>query len=442
MSTSSGTAERHGRALARNTFYNLLGQVIPLLVGVVAIPVATRYLGAARFGLLALIWAMMGYAVALDLGLGRATTKYVAEYLSLGRLAQLRQVAGLTAASQTGLGVIAGVALGLASGWLTRVLGIPPALHHEARAALIALAVSIPFVALSASLRGVLEGAQRFDLANLVRAPMAVVGFAVPAVAGALGATLPTIVLLLLGARLAACWALAVAIGRSLPEFRWEFRPSWVALRPLLAYGGWVSVSNVVSPLLGYLERFLLASLAGVAAVAYYAAPFEAVTRLLIVPASLAGALFPLVSATTARAERGGASERLVGRALIYLLPTLALPAGIVALFSSPLLRLWLGGAYAANGSAALAIVAAGVIVNGLAFLPSAYLYGRGRPDLPAIFHMVELPAYAAAAWLLIKSYGVAGAALAWSLRVTVDAGLLGAAMWWVGRPVRVRAIA
>ena len=442
MTTSSRTAEPHGRALARNTLYNLLGQVIPLLVGLVAIPIATRYLGAARFGLLAIIWAVLGSAVALDLGLGRATTKYVAEYLSLGKHAELRRVAGLTVASQTALGLTGGVVLALASGWLTRFLSIPAGLHHEAHLALLALAASVPFVVLSASLRGILEGAQRFDLGNLVRAPLAVVGFAVPAVAAPLGVTLGTIVLLLLAARIAACWALAVAIRRSLPEFRWEFRPSWAVLRPLLAFGGWVSVSNAIAPLLSYLERFLLASLAGVAAVAYYAAPFEAVTRLQIMPASLAGALFPLVSASGAQSGAGRESERLVGRAFRYLLPALALPTGLAALFAHPLLSVWLGGAYAANGSAALAILAAGVLVNGLAHLPSAYLLAKGRPDLPAMFHLIELPLYAAAAWVLIGAHGVAGAALAWTLRVTLDAVLLAGAMWWVSHPVRLRDLA
>jgi len=442
MSTSSSTAERGGRVLARNTLYNVLGQVIPLLVGLVAIPITTHHLGDARFGLLALIWAMLGSAVALDLGLGRATTKYVAEYLSLGQHAELRRVAGLTVASQTGLGVIGGVLLGLASGWLTHALGVSAELHDEARSALIALAASIPFVVLSASLRGILEGAQRFDLSNLIRAPLAVAGFAVPAIAAPLGASLATIVLVLLGVRVAACWATAVAVRRSLPEFRWEFRPSWAALRPLLAYGGWVSVSNAIAPLLGYLERFLLASLAGVAAVAYYAAPYEAITRLLLVPASLAGALFPLVSASVARTEPGRRPEQLVGRAFLYLLPALALPTGFVAIFATPLLRVWLGDAYAVTGAAALAILAAGVLVNGLAHLPHTYLLARGRPDLPAMFHLIELPLYAVSAWLLIEAHGVAGAASAWTLRVTLDAVLLGAAMWWVGRPARARAFA
>jgi O-antigen/teichoic acid export membrane protein len=442
MTTSSSTAEPGGRALARNTLYNLLGQAIPLLVGVVAIPVATRYLGAARFGLLALIWAILGYAVALDFGLGRATTKYVAEFLSLGKLAELRRAASLTVASQTGLGVVAGLVLALASGWLTRTLGIPAGLRHEAQNAFRALALSVPFVALSASLRGVLEGAQRFDKANLVRGPLAVAGFAVPAIAAPLGASLTTIVLVLLGFRLLACWALAVAIRRSVPAFRWDFRPSWQVLRPLLAYGGWVSVSNAISPLLTYVERFFLASLAGVAAVAYYAAPFEAITRLLIVPGSLSGALLPFVSASSARSRPGRGSERMVGRALLYLLPALALPAGLVALLAHPLLRLWLGDVYAARGAVALTILAAGVVINGAAHLPSAYLYARGRPDLPALLHLLELPAYAFAAWTLIEAHGIAGAALAWTLRVTVDAGLLGAAMWWVARPARARVIA
>jgi O-antigen/teichoic acid export membrane protein len=442
MTTSSNTAERGGRALARNTIYNLLGQVLPLLVGIVAIPVTAHYLGAARFGLLALIWSILGYAVAFDFGLGRATTKFVAEYLSLGRHAELRRVAGLTVASQTGLGVVAGTFLALAGGWLTRVLGIPAGIEREARTALLALAMSVPFVALSASLRGVLEGAQRFDVSNLVRGPLAVAGFAVPAIVAPLGGSLTVIVLVLLGFRLAACWVLAVAIGRSLPGFRWEFRPSWKTLRPLLAYGGWVSVSNAVSPVLTYLERFLLASLAGVAAVAYYAAPFEAITRLLIVPASLAGALFPLVSADTARPRPGRGSERLVGRALLFLLPALVIPAGLVAVLARPVLRIWLGPVYAANGASALTILATGVVVCGVAHLPSAYLYARGRPDLPALFHLLELPAYAVAAWLLIAAHGIAGAALAWTLRVTLDAVLLGAAMWWVARPAPVRALA
>src|SRR5258707_13937180 len=66
-----------------------------------SIPIITRALGDVRFGLLALMWAIIGYFSTLDLGLGRATTRFVAEALGRGDARRAREVAGFTAAGQT-----------------------------------------------------------------------------------------------------------------------------------------------------------------------------------------------------------------------------------------------------------------------------------------------------------------------------------------------------
>lgn len=63
---------------------NLIGQALPLLVAVVAMPFVARGLETERFGLLSLAWAVMGYFTVFDLGLGRATTKHLAEALGTG----------------------------------------------------------------------------------------------------------------------------------------------------------------------------------------------------------------------------------------------------------------------------------------------------------------------------------------------------------------------
>ena len=424
-----------GRQLARNALYNVLGQGLPLLVGLAALPVTLRALGDARFGLLGLAWAILGYVGALDLGLGRATTKYVAEYLAAGNEQRLSTVGTLAVASQTALGVLGGVLFALVTPILADVLiRVSPALRAEARGMLFALALSVPFVVLAASLRAMLEAAQRFDLVNLIRTPTSAAVLIVPAIAASLGVTLPVIVLLLVGVRIVSCIANVIAIRRAIPRFHWTLSLRWETLRPLLAYGGWVSVSNVISPLLVYLERFLLAALAGVAAVGYYTVPSEVVMRLLIVPASLAGALFPALSATNAAAstEAGSHTENLLGRPLRFLLLILAPIVTALIVYAGPLLRIWLGEDYAARSATAFAVLAAGVLINGLAHLPYTYLLGRGRPDLPAKFHLLELPLYAVAGWLLIRAFGVTGAALAWTLRVTVDTVLLIAAVWRV----------
>jgi O-antigen/teichoic acid export membrane protein len=68
-----------GRLLARNTIWNLLGQLLPMAVGVVAIPPLVRSLGVDRFGVLSLAWIVIGYFSLFDLGMGRALTKLVAD---------------------------------------------------------------------------------------------------------------------------------------------------------------------------------------------------------------------------------------------------------------------------------------------------------------------------------------------------------------------------
>jgi O-antigen/teichoic acid export membrane protein len=278
---------------------------------------------------------------------------------------------------------------------------------------------------LGASLRAMLEAAQRFDIVNLIRTPASVAVLVIPAIAAPLGAGLPLIVLLLVLVRLAAAIASLAVIDRVIPEFRWRLHLSWPALRPLLGYGAWVTVSNIVGPLLVYLERFMLAALAGVAAVGYYTAPAEAAMRLLIIPAGLASALFPAVSSA-----RTASTSRFVARPLRVLLLTLGPVVLVIALAAGPLLQRWLGADYAAHSAAALAILAIGVLINGLTHVPYAYLLGRGRPDLPAKFHLIELPLYVGMAWVLIGRFGITGAALAWTLRVSVDAALLAAAVW------------
>src|SRR5215472_10790399 len=73
-----------GRVLARNSVWNLIGFVVPMLVAVFCIPILIRGLGKERFGVLTLAWALIGYASLFDLGLGRALTQFAARKLGLG----------------------------------------------------------------------------------------------------------------------------------------------------------------------------------------------------------------------------------------------------------------------------------------------------------------------------------------------------------------------
>ncbi len=81
MQTANNTHLTSGRLLARNAVWNLIGNGAPMVVAVFCIPILIRGLGKDQFGVLALAWALIGYASLFDLGLGRAArAEYEAKY--------------------------------------------------------------------------------------------------------------------------------------------------------------------------------------------------------------------------------------------------------------------------------------------------------------------------------------------------------------------------
>jgi len=195
----------------------------------------------------------------------------------------------------------------------------------------------------------------------------------------------------------------------------------------LLGFGGWITISSVVGPLLVYVDRFALGILMTMTAVAYYAAPYEIVTRLLIVPISLAGTLFPAFSG---RYQGGSISalEILVASSMKYLLLVLAPLVVVLLAFSGEILRLWLGPDFASQSALALGILSVGLLANSVAQVPFALIQGLGRPDLTAKIHLAEVPIQVALAWALVSRWGITGAAVAWTARTTLDAMLLSVA--------------
>jgi len=84
-----------GRFLARNVIWNLIGNGAPMFVAVFSIPILIHGLGKDRFGVLALAWALIGYASLFDLGLGRALTQLVARKWAPGRITKSPRWCGL-----------------------------------------------------------------------------------------------------------------------------------------------------------------------------------------------------------------------------------------------------------------------------------------------------------------------------------------------------------
>jgi hypothetical protein len=60
-------------SIRKNTIINLTGAVIPILVMLVTVPLYLKILGDIRYGVLALVWLLLGYFSFLEMGLGETT---------------------------------------------------------------------------------------------------------------------------------------------------------------------------------------------------------------------------------------------------------------------------------------------------------------------------------------------------------------------------------
>jgi O-antigen/teichoic acid export membrane protein len=413
-------------ALVRNTLLNLIGQALPLAVAVVCLPFVVGGLGPERFGVLALCWTVVGYFGAFDLGLGRASTRYVADALARERPDEVRSILGSALAVQGALGAAGGLAIALATpGLVTHVFDLAPAVRQEAQMAFLILALALPIVMTSGSLRGALQAAQRFDLVNMIAVPSSAGNYLLPAIGALAGWTLPTIVALLVATKAAAVvalWRLARAYCPGLAGGRLAFGGH--RLRELVRFGSWITVSSAMTPIVNQAERFLIPALLSVGALTFYVVPYEAVSRGAILPASMAMTLFPAFSYLSGRDSP--VPTELVSRPLKYLIIVTIPTFTFVAVFARPLLTAWMGRPFAAAATLPLQLLAAAFCIGAFAPILKATIQGLGRADVKAKLDVANAALFLALLVASIPTLGLAGAAAAkLVIRFTNVAGMV-----------------
>lgn len=411
-------------SLLSSSALSLATSVLPLLVAVVALPVLTRQLGTERLGLLSLAWAWLGYATLLDLGLGRALTRLVAASdTAAPGSGSVRGAVATAHRTLALLGAVVGMTGACLAPWyVTHVLSVTASLRTDAIASAIVFALTVPAITGASVPRAVLEATQQFRRVNLIRLPVGVGTFAVPLLLLPFTVSLTAIASILAAIRVWAWWRYSVHADTQLPRTGHD-APSRAHLRPLLKAGAWMTVSNVLSPLMTVADRFLIGSLVSVSAVALYAVPWEAVTKLWVVPGALTMVLFPAAARASTMTPETLAPLHAIGVRIVTLI---VVPAcAIAALLASPALRFFGGAQYLGESVLVLRILAVGVAANCIATIPFTLLQATGRARFTALLHLGEVIPFLVVLWLLVDRYGIVGAAVAWTTRVVVDAAVL-----------------
>lgn len=413
-----------GRLLARNTGLNIAAQMTRLISGFISVPFVVAGLGVARFGVLTLAWFVFNYAGSLlSMGLGRAVTQLTAEKLGSGREDEIPGVFWTGIAMTFGVGVVGAlIVAGVTPLLIDDVLKVPEELERETVLAFFVLAVGVPFVISGTGILGSLQAHQRFDLINAVAIPVTMLTYLGPVAILQYYPNLIAVVGVIVCARILAWTANFVQYLRITPGLRRNIHFNRDEARSLLRIGRWVLSASIVYPLMVTFDRFVLGATVSVAAVAYYAAPYELVTKLWVVSFAIAPVLFSAL-ALNMRTDKARA-RRLADRGVRVIFACLFPMALVTVTLAYEGLELYLGRAFAENGEFVAQVLVVGVLIQGTAQVATSVVMS-GRPDWIAKLGAVQLPFYLVALLLTTREWGIEGAAVTWAVRATFDSSVL-----------------
>ncbi|EMN0395304.1 TPA: flippase [Citrobacter freundii] len=407
-------------AILKNSSWTLLGQLLPLLTALICVPVLINKLGNERFGFLSIAWMVIGYFSLFDFGLGRAITFTLSKRIAEG--GNTKSVVDTALRFLLIIGIIIGAIFYIVSGVIvSHVLNVSPGMQNEASEGLRWLGLGLPFVIITIGLRGVLEAYSEFRKISLISIP-----------SGSLLFIMPTLVSLYSNNLSYVFWSLVVVrcfqsflfykVTIAIQEFDFRNKINRKELNNLLRFGSWMTVTNIVSPIMVNMDRFIIGAKLSVSVVTSYVVPFDMITKALVIPSAMSSVFFPEFAKKIAAGDN---ASKLLKKSMWLLTLVFMPPLLIVFVFSHQLLSLWINSDFADGSYIILRILCVGVFANGLAYLPFSFIQGSGRSDITAKIHVLELIVYLPILIVLLNYLGLIGAAYAWLIRVVLDLILL-----------------
>lgn len=405
--------------------WNLGGLALPLGIAAITVPQLLQNLGAERFGLLALTWGLIGYAGILDFGIGRALTKVVSTMLGEG------DHANIPSALKTGthltllIGVIgAGLICIAAVIGASRFLKVDSIPNGELIFGAILFALALPLQAISGAYKGVNEAYLNFRAVSMIRVLLGVSTFGLPLVIAYFTTAMPALIGSLAISRFVALILYRKEAKKCIAHIQSpNAKFSKSIRRKILQFGGWFSVSNILNPILGSLDRMFIGSMISSAAIAAYVIPYEITLQSLVIIGAITTVAFPMLASMLGKDRR---------KTNIFFMSILAVSVCIMCFVAlilyfkgSEILQIWLGEEMDFRSGLVIKILSLGIVPYTIGTLCISLIHSYGRTDITAKIHLIEFPIFAALIYFMINLDGLVGAASAWSIRVTCDSLIL-----------------
>jgi O-antigen/teichoic acid export membrane protein len=412
------------RSIHINSLINLFGQMIPMGVALFTIPKIIELLGQDHFAVLTVVWILLGYFTFFDLGLGRAVIRVLSELRGKGSSHHIPHAFWTSIYIMTIFSFVGSlvVLLTLPKG-LTYFHQLSPLIVQNLTEATWLFSISIPIIILTSGVRGILESDHRFLETNLLQLLLGIFTYLCPLLIPVKYLSLYSVIAALVLGRAINFLLHILIVFFIYKDIRQPAAFHRTYIQELLKSGLWMTISNIVGPIMVYFDRFFLSALVPTAHVAFYTTPYEVVSRLLIIPSSITRVLFPAFSQT--HVSDHSRNRRLYFQQVFITGLLLALPCFILFLIAPWGLQIWLGPDFSSASTPIVRILTLGILINGITWIPFTLLQSMNKADWTAQCHLFELPFYLGGLYWSIQHFGITGAAWSWTLRVSIDAVLM-----------------
>lgn len=405
------------RVLWRNLIAIFSGSIWTAILGLAVVPFYIRYLGMEAYGLMGFFLALQAALGLLDLGLAPTISREVARCGVMGKLTDARHLLRTLAVIYWCIAATIGSAIVLAAPWIgTRWLQAstlaPDTIMYAGMLTGIIIALRFP-VGLYA---GVLQGAQRQRLGSAISAGVATVAslggvLLIVQVSNRIESFLlwqAVVALIHVGLIRRAAW-------RAL-EGHHDARFDRAVLRSIWRFSAGMGAVAILGTILTQLDRLVLSRTVGLADLGRYTLAWVAARSLILIVASVSGAIYPQLSALVARGDTIGIARiyTLGTRLLLAFLFPIALFIGV---FSVDLFTLWSGNAETAKIiRPVVGLLTLGTALNAVMTFPFALQLAYGLSRLPAIIAAVLIVGFIPLLLTLVPVWGIVGAAASWAI--------------------------
>jgi O-antigen/teichoic acid export membrane protein len=367
-----------------------------------------------------LIPTYLGFA---DFGMSMASTKFGSEAYAEGDPEKEARIIRTAAAIALASSLPVAALLMIFAGTITGLFNVPEHLAANATAALRIAAVGMVINFLCGIFNTPQLARLRMDLNTLITAIPRILGQIATPIVIYLGYGITGAMAALLAASVLSLLAHSMASKTFLPElFAYGIDVKYV--RPMLSFGVGLVFAGFAVLLLLNAEKGIVGSLLSVKELAYYSVAFTFASVTTLLASSLVQSLIPAFTQCLKRDEIEQA-KMLFNRAAVMMLCGIVPMCSFLILISPEFFELWAGREFALESTTPFLILIIGVSFYVLGYVPNAVIVSVGRTDTLARIYWIELVPFLLIAIFLTSSMGIRGAAVAWSVRVSIDAVLI-----------------